>query len=113
MGDPLCRVIDVNGVAGPGTRSASAIGKTAVAKVCIDPSTLEISSAMVVHLTAEEIQKTQRDYDRRVLELRQSDRHDAGGFGPIRLLSEKALKALERAANGPPDQPPKTSDKKK
>jgi hypothetical protein len=107
----LCRVIDVNGVAGPATRSGSAAGKAAVAKVCIDPSTLEVSSAMVVHLSADEIQKIQRDYDTRIVRLHQPDRQDAARTGPI--LKDKTIEALKRAAQGEPDRTSKTSDKKK
>src|SRR4051812_38818969 len=103
MADPLCRVMDANGVVDPNKKSST--DKRLVARVCLDPSTLEVNSAAVVRLSTEEIGRIQRDFDTRMLGV------PSRKYGPM-VLSNETLKALEQAARAgsdpliPPDTEP-------
>jgi len=96
--------MDVNGVIDPKPNAAD---KKTVAKVCLDPSTLEVNSAAVVRLSAAEIRKIETDFQIRTYRMSRQNE-------PL-ILSDQLIKALERAAKGassakPPSNP---SDKKK
>lgn len=106
MADPLCRVMDAQGVVDPNVTNGSIATKKAVAKVCLDPATLEVNSAAVVRLSPDEIRRIESDFQARTNRGRRLN-------DPI--LPDETIKALERAAKNASSNrlAPKPSDKKK
>ena len=67
MPGPLCRILDVNGVVQSPQKDAKAstANRKNVAKVCVDPGTLEIVSAAKVQLSSAQIEQIQADFERK------------------------------------------------
>lgn len=91
MADPLCRIMDVYGVAQAGTADLKANSQRSVAKVCVDPNTLEITSAIRARLSEAEIHKIQENFNSRTA----SENHLLlRGFPPVSPEIEELMRSI-------------------